>query len=204
MNWSTTSNSCVHVIDDDDPFRQMMLSMLASVGFLARLYSSANEFAENMASAPAGCVLTDVRMPGMSGIELVHLIKSRGGRFPVIVTSGAADIPLAVDAMKAGAVDFLQKPFRREALTSAINSALEQAPVDAAPRPTAHSEAFASLTPRQNQVLQGVLAGKPNKVIAYELGISARTVDVYRAAIMSRTHARSLSELVRMAVLAAH
>ncbi len=157
-----------------------------------------------MKDAAAGCIVTDVRMPGIDGIELLRRLKARGSSLPVIVMTGHADVPLAVEAMKEGAVDFIEKPFDDELLLAAVRSAL------AKHQHSAHQEAQASevharkqmLSEREHQVLEGLVAGKANKVIAYDLGISPRTVEIYRANVMAKMQAKSLSELVRMALVA--
>jgi two-component system response regulator FixJ len=205
---SASDHLCVHVIDDEEPIRQTISFMLASAGISTRAYASAAEFIAVMDTAPAGCVLTDVRMPGMSGLDLARHVEQCSDRYCVVVMSGFADMPLVIDAMKCGAVDFLQKPFNRETLVSTITAALARprkalGVTTQAPQPVASpSPAFAALTPRQHDVLRGILDGKLNKVIAHELGISVRTVESYRVEIMTKTQSKSLSDLVRSAVLA--
>ena len=194
----------VHVIDDDEAVRVSLAFLLEMADLPARTYGSALAFLEVVSEFQAGCVVTDVRMPGMSGLELVSRLKVLGVTLPVIVITGHADVPLAVEAMRAGVADFLEKPFDDMALVAAIRAALDLQ-VKAA-RQNAEREGFehmlGTLSGREREVLQGVLAGKLNKIIAFDLGISPRTVEVYRANVMSKTGAHSLSELVRIAMLA--
>jgi two-component system response regulator FixJ len=192
----------VHVVDDDLAVRQSLAFLLASGGLAVRLHESAVAFLEGV-SDPSGCILTDVRMPGMDGIELLRQLKARGFKVPVIVMTGHADVPLAVEAMREGALDFIEKPFDDELLLKAVRGALERhaevAERSAEVRDV--GERLASLSEREQDVLTGLVAGKANKVIAHDLGISPRTVEIYRANLMKKMHARSLSELVRMALL---
>ena len=194
----------VHVIDDDEAVRVSLAFLLEMADLPARTYGSALAFLKVVSEFQAGCVVTDVRMPGMSGLELVSRLKVLGVTLPVIVITGHADVPLAVEAMRAGVADFLEKPFDDMALVAAIRAALDLQ-VKAA-RQNAEREGFehmlGTLSGREREVLQGVLAGKLNKIIAFDLGISPRTVEVYRANVMSKTGAHSLSELVRIAMLA--
>jgi two-component system response regulator FixJ len=192
------------VIDDDEAMRESLSFLLDSAGIRARTYESAVAFLQQLDGLEPGCIVTDVRMPEMNGLELVRRLKERGVQQPVIVITGHGDVPLAVEAMKAGVIDFLEKPFDDEALLQAVRSAL-----DAREREDQqHGEKrrfeamLEGLSPREQEVLRGVIAGKPNKVIAYDLGISPRTVEVYRANVMTKTGASGLSELVRMALLA--
>lgn len=193
----------VHVIDDDAAMRDSLNFLLDTAGLRSRTYESALDFLAAGEPAP-GCIVTDVRMPDMSGLELVRRLKERSVVHPVIMITGHGDVPLAVEAMKAGVVDFLEKPFDDEALLSAIRSALASSddPAGQAEERRRFHELLEQLSPREKDVLRGVVAGKPNKVVAYELGISPRTVEVYRANVMTKTAAGSLSELVRMALLA--
>ncbi len=192
----------VHVVDDDPAVRQSLAFLLATDGLAVRLYESAVAFLDAVAD-PSGCILTDVRMPAVDGIEFLRRLKQRGTRVPVIVMTGHADVPLAVAAMKAGAVDFIEKPFDDEILLASIRSALSQAEqdADAVARRSLVRTRMAGLTERERQVLAGLAAGKANKVIALDLGISPRTVEIYRANVMAKLEAGSLSELVRMTLL---
>lgn len=194
----------VHVIDDDEAVRASLAFLLEMADLSARTYSSAPEFLLVAPTLSSGCIVTDVRMPDMNGLELVRRLRDMEIKLPVIVITGHADVPLAVEAMRAGVVDFLEKPFDDTLLIAAIRSAL-----GAQSKASQHSEArekfqklFDSLSGREREVLQGVIAGKLNKVIAFELGISPRTVEVYRANVMSKTGAHGLSELVRLALIA--
>jgi two-component system response regulator FixJ len=194
----------VHLIDDDEAIRTSLSFVLEMNGLPARTYASALEFLAVADTLEGGCIVTDVRMPEMSGLELVRKLKERAVRLPVVVITGHGDVPLAVEAMRAGVVDFIEKPFDDEVLLRSIRMAL-----DSKAESDAHAEErqrfermLATLSGRETDVLRGVVAGKMNKVIAFDLGISQRTVEVYRANVMSKTHAANLSELVRIALLA--
>lgn len=191
----------IQVIDDDPAMRDSIAFLLEVQGFACQLHPSATEYLEAMNAHPADCILTDVRMPDMTGLELVRRLKAEGVSSPVIVMTAHGDIGLAVEAMKAGVVDFIEKPFENEVLIAAIGEALRHG---AAPR-NAKEDAerrLESLSPRERDVLAGVVAGKVNKVIAYELEISPRTVEIYRANLMSKVGARNFSELMRIALAA--
>jgi two-component system response regulator FixJ len=193
----------VHVIDDDADVRQSLAFLLTSAGLTVRMHDSALAFLDVLPEIKDGCVVTDVRMPGMDGLELQRRLRDLKTRLPVIVMTGHGDVPLAVEAMKSGAVDFIEKPFEDETLLSAIRSALaRQAQAsDRDARTTAIQQRIAKLSEREREVLDRLVAGKANKVIAFELGISPRTVEVYRANVMTKMQADSLSELVRMALI---
>jgi two-component system, LuxR family, response regulator FixJ len=194
----------VHLIDDDEAIRTSLSFLLEMNDLPARTYASALEFLEVAQSVTSGCIVTDVRMPEMSGLELVRRLKERGVALPVVVITGHGDVPLAVEAMRAGVIDFIEKPFDDEVLLRSIRMALDakaESDVHAQERQR-FEQMLATLSGREKEVLQGVVAGKMNKVIAHELGISQRTVEVYRANVMSKTHANGLSELVRIALLA--
>ncbi|NWG53040.1 MAG: response regulator [Hydrogenophilaceae bacterium] len=197
--------SVVHIIDDDEAARESLGFLLSTAGRAVRLYASAPDFLAAAASAHAGCIITDLRMPEMSGLDLIRAIKSRRlTPLPMIVVTGHGDVPLAVEAMKAGAIDFLEKPYSEEKLLNAVERALA-ADADAGDREARRAEVaqrIASLSGRERDVLRGLVKGDANKVIAAELGISPRTVEIYRANLMSKMRAGSLSELVRMALLA--
>jgi two-component system response regulator FixJ len=197
------SEAIVHVVDDDLAVRQSLSFLFASAGLSVRLHESASAFLDNIKAAPAGCILTDVRMPGIDGIELLRRLRASGSKLPVIVMTGHADVPLAVEAMKEGAVDFIEKPFDDEVLLASVRAALHRAEKsDQSGQQSGEIRSrVASLSMREHQVLLGLVAGKPNKVIAFDLGISPRTVEIYRANVMNKMQARSLSELVRMALL---
>jgi two-component system response regulator FixJ len=199
------SKPVVHVIDDDEAMRESLAFLLDTAGLTARTYDSAVSFLGQFdASEPSGVIVTDVRMPEMNGLELVRRLKTREVALPIIMITGHGDVPLAVEAMKAGVVDFLEKPYEDDSLLSAIRAALadsSRSDEDQAERERL-KQILDSLSPREHEVLDGVVEGKLNKVIAHELGISPRTVEVYRANVMSKTGARGLSELVRMVMLA--
>ena len=197
------NEAVVHVVDDDLAVRQSLSFLLASDGLPARLHESASAFLERVGELSAGCIVTDVRMPGIDGIEFLRRIKAQGITLPVIVMTGHADVPLAVEAMKLGAVEFIEKPFDDDLFLAAIHSALAHEQEHAS-REAQAKEAHArvqSLSERERQVLDGLVEGNANKVIAHDLGISPRTVEIYRANVMAKMHAKSLSELVRMAML---
>jgi two-component system response regulator FixJ len=198
------TSSVVHVIDDDEAMRASLAFLLEASGLTARTYDSALRFLEQLDAGPTGVIVTDVRMPEMTGLELVRRLKARDVALPIIMITGHGDVPLAVEAMKSGAVDFLEKPFDEESLLAAIRSALtDRSKAEASQAERARIRTvLEALTPREHEVLDGVIEGKLNKVIAHELSISPRTVEVYRANVMSKTGARGLSELVRMVLLA--
>jgi two-component system response regulator FixJ len=193
----------VHVVDDDAEVRQSLAFLLSTAGFAVRVYKSAVAFLEALPRAQDGCVVTDIRMPEMDGLELQRKLKAAKSTMPVIVITGHGDVSLAVEAMKAGAVDFIEKPFDDEVLLSAIKAALAQHKDDRerGSRAAEIHGRLALLSERERQVLDGLVAGKANKVIAYDLGISARTVEIYRANVMTKMQADSLSALVRMVLV---
>jgi two-component system response regulator FixJ len=197
------SDAAVHVVDDDVAVRKSLAFLLASEGLPVRLHESASTFLDDAPSIEVGCIVTDVRMPGIDGIELIRRLKARGIALPVIVMTGHADVPMAVEAMKEGAVDFLEKPFGDEVFLAAVRSALARQEKNSH-HGTQVAEVqgrFEDLSARERQVLDGLVAGKANKMIAYDLGISPRTVEIYRANVMAKMQAKSLSELVRLALL---
>jgi two-component system response regulator FixJ len=194
----------IHVIDDDAAMRDSLAFLLDVNGFASKTHESADAFIGGVELASLACVISDIRMPGMNGIELVRKLKDGGSSCPVILITGHGDVALAVEAMKAGAADFIEKPFDDAALLGAIRAALQARPAAQGDH-TAKKEAearLAELSPRERDVLQGLVAGKINKVIAHELAISPRTVEVYRANLMAKTGARSMSELMRVALAA--
>ena len=182
--------------------RQSLAFLLGSAGLTVRLYDSASSFLAGLSAVKSGCLVTDVRMPDMTGIELLQQLRSKACHLPAIVITGHGDVPLAVEAMKAGAVDFIEKPFDQEALLHAVHAALERGFRGEGREDPAIAAKLATLSERERQVLEGLVAGHPNKTIAYDLGISPRTVEVYRANLMAKMGARSLSELIRMAIIA--
>jgi two-component system, LuxR family, response regulator FixJ len=194
----------VYVIDDDPAMRDSLEFLLDSAGFSVRLFDSAQSFLDELANLDAGCVLTDVRMPGIDGMELLRKLNSGARKLPVIVMTGHGDVPLAVEAMKLGALDFLEKPFDDDRLIGMIETALAQNETDSKSEAQSADMAarVASLTQRERQVMQGLVTGQSNKTIAREYDISPRTVEVYRANVMTKMQAGNLSELVRFAIRA--
>ena len=193
----------VHVIDDDEALRESLSFLLRSAGIEVKTYSSATTFLASLPDTGLTCVITDVRMPGLSGVELLRRLRELKFEIPVIVITGHGDVPLAVEAMKMGAIDFLEKPFDDEVLLASVRSALKQQDGESKRR-TERAEIegkLASLSNRERDVLEGLVAGQANKQIAYDLGISPRTIEIYRANLMTKMKAGSLSELVRMALI---
>jgi two-component system, LuxR family, response regulator FixJ len=199
-----TADPDVHVIDDDEAVRESIDFLLRSAGLSVRTYDSATSFLDAAPKIGAGCIITDVRMPGLSGLDLLRRLQEMQVALPVIVITGHGDVPLAVEAMKCGAVDFLEKPFDDEVLLASVRSALNRSEQSAAVESErAEIRArIAALTQREHDVLEGLVAGHPNKIIAFKLEISPRTVEIYRANLMTKMKAGSLSELVRMTLLA--
>jgi two-component system response regulator FixJ len=197
------SDPVVHVIDDDGAARESLTFLLGTARLTVRAYESAKAFLDTAPTGQLGCVITDVRMPEIDGIELLRRLKARNIRWPVIVITGHADVPLAVEAMKHGAVDFIEKPYDGEVLLSAVHAALSSHEQSAARdlEKASVRERIATLSPREREVLDGLVAGRQNKVIAHDLGISDRTVEIYRANVMTKMQSRSLSQLVRMALI---
>jgi two-component system response regulator FixJ len=195
-----STEGVVHVIDDDSAVRNSLRFLLKASGHEVATYGSGPELLSQVDELQPGCIVTDVRMPEMNGLELVRQLKARGVAHPVIVITGHADVPLAVEAMRAGVVDFIEKPFDDEVLLTSVRSALAQnasSGVEDAEIGELRSR-LEQLSQRERQVLEGLVAGQANKAIAYDLGISPRTVEVYRANVMTKMRAKSLSELVRM------
>ena len=197
------SERLVHVIDDDSAMRDSLAFLLKTANYGVQTHESAVAFLETLPGLPHGCIISDVRMPGLSGIELLRLLKELGVTMPVIVITGHGDVTLAVEAMKDGAADFIEKPFDDEVLLTAVRSALDVGARDAEQQAAraAVTDRLAHLSNRERQVLEGLVAGHPNKTIAYDLGISPRTVEIYRANVMTKMQATSLSDLVRMALV---
>jgi len=193
----------VYVIDDDDAVRESLTFLLRTANIAVQSFASATAFLDAFAHDGAACVITDVRMPGLSGIELLRRLQELKIAVPVIVITGHGDVPLAVEAMKIGAVDFLEKPFDDEILLASVRSALKRQDGEAKRHieRTEIESKLAALSNREREVLEGLVAGRANKQIAYDLGISPRTVEIYRANLMNKMQARSLSELVRMALI---
>ncbi len=190
----------VFVVDDDDAVRSSLRLLFRSMGLATSCFGSAADFLRSYDAGQPGCLVLDVRMPGMSGMELQHELSVRGAMIPVIFITGHGDIPMAVEAMQHGAFDFLQKPFRDQDLLDRVQRALER---DAENRQSLRAvdgirERLDSLTPREREVLQLIVAGKANKVVAGALSVSQRTVEIHRARVMEKMQARSLAQLVRM------
>jgi len=198
------SDLVVHVIDDDDAARDALRFLLSAANFSVRTYESAKAFLDAIPAAEAGCVITDVRMPEISGLELLRRLKGRGIGWPVIVITGQADVPVAVEAIKTGAVDFIEKPYDAEALIGAVRIALGGQANDAREaQRTELQQRMATLTFHEQQVLKGLVDGRSNNSIAHDLVSNVRTVEVHRANVMTKMQARSLSHLVRIMLLAA-
>ncbi|MGA0604067.1 response regulator FixJ [Caulobacter sp. KR2-114] len=197
-----SSEPQVHIVDDDADVRDSLQFLLSSVDVPATTYPSAQAFLD-VAEAARGCVVTDIRMPEIDGLELVRRLKAQGVGLPVIVITGHADVPLAVEAMKSGVADFIEKPFEEDAILHAVRQALRTgAESDAQVAERAEIVARRnSLSQREAQVLDGLVLGKANKVIAFDLDISPRTVEIYRAHVMTKMGAKSLSDLVRMVMV---
>jgi two-component system response regulator FixJ len=194
----------VYVIDDDAAMRDSLNFLLAAANFEVALFESATNFLEMLPRLDFGCVVSDVRMPGTDGIELLKRMKSLDSRFPIVIITGHGDVPLAVEAMKLGAVDFLEKPFEDDRLIGMIEAAIRRGEPAAKDEEVTRDIAarIDSLSPRERQVMEGLIAGLSNKMIARNYEISPRTIEVYRANVMTKMQAGSLSELVRLAMRA--
>jgi two-component system, LuxR family, response regulator FixJ len=194
----------VYVIDDDEAMRDSLNFLLDSSGFEVTLFENAQQFLDTLSALAFGCVVSDVRMPGIDGIELLKRMKALDSPFPIVVMTGHGDVPLAVEAMKLGAVDFLEKPFEDDRLIGMVEIAIRQAETAVKSEAITHDIAarIATLSPRERQVMDGLIAGLSNKLIAREYDISPRTIEVYRANVMTKMQANSLSELVRLAMRA--
>lgn len=200
----------VHVVDDDAPFRDSLRLMLEACGLAVIDFACGRSFVDHAARAPGGCALVDVNMPDLNGLALQELLNERGLAMPVILMTGQADVPMAVRAMKAGAVDFIEKPFSLDTVLGAIAAAGARSPPAASlpavapddPALAAFRSRLADLTPREREILEAVVAGSPTKVIAYDLGISPRTVHVHRARVGDKLGVTGLPNLVRLALAA--
>ncbi len=194
----------VHVVDDDEAIRDSVAFLLRTNGFTVKPHVSGVAFLATAGRNTLGCVLLDIRMPDMDGLDVQRLMAEQGIAVPVIMLTGHGDIALAVRAIKAGAVEFLEKPFEKVALLAAVEEAFRR--VDDADRlqldAAEATVRLAALTPREGDVLRGIVRGQPNKITAYELGISTRTVEAHRAALMTKLQARSLSDVLRIAFAA--
>lgn len=197
-----SSEPTVFIVDDDPAIRQAMEFLMRSVDMTCEIFRSADEFLAAWNEGRSGCLVLDIRMPGMGGLELQERLSQRGSRLPIIFITGHADVPMAVDAMQKGAFDFIQKPFRDQELLERIGAAIKAEREQRAEhaRKSEVSERLESLTPREREVMDLVVTGKPNKIVAYELGVSQRTVEIHRARVMEKMGAGSLADLVRMSL----
>ena len=197
------SEPIVHIVDDDSAIRSSLSFLMKSVGFDSRAYASAEAFLDQADLDRLGCLVVDVRMHGMSGLELQQLLNERGSKLPVIIITGHGDVPMAVQAMKAGAVDFLEKPYDNELLIMRIRQCLQEVSIEQnrESKVAKAKSALAQLTPREREVMNLLVAGKHNKAIADDLDISVRTAEAHRAKVMKKLHADSLSHIVRIALL---
>lgn len=194
----------VHIVDDEDSIRESLEMLLRMSGYEVMAYSSGTSFLDSLDTIEPGCVLLDIHMPDISGLEVQQAMQRRGCRLPVVIMTGKGDIGMAVRAMKNGACDFIEKPYSNELLISSVEDALGSLHKSAHERERVQTAVarIATLSPRELEVLQGLLSARPNKLIAYELGISIRTVEVHRAKIMEKLGVRGLSAAVRMALAA--
>ncbi len=189
----------VFIVDDDDEVRESLEDLVDSVGLSARTFANAPAFLADYSPEHVGCLLLDIRMPGMSGLELQQALRSKGSSLPVIFITGHGDIPMAVEAMRRGAVDFIEKPYRDQELLDRVNAAVEagQRRQNERAEIEAIAQRSATLTPREREVMDLIVLGQANKVIAIDLGLSQRTVEVHRARVMEKMEVRSLAQLVR-------
>jgi two-component system response regulator FixJ len=194
----------VFIVDDDEAVRDSLEALLAAKGHSVEPYASADAFLAAYRPEFQGCALVDLRMPGIDGLGLIEHLKARGARLPIVVVTGHGDVPLAVRAMKAGAIDFIEKPYNNQTILDAVRQALARSGTAATNDAEAVKAAalVAQLTPREHDVLQNLVIGRPNKIIAYVLKISPRTVEIHRANLMKKMQAGSLSHLVRLALAA--
>ena len=199
-----TEPRLIHLVDDDEAIRRSAGFMLKTSGFRVQSYESGDHLLKSAASLEPGCILLDIRMPGMDGLEVQQALKERGVGLPVVIMTGHGDVTLAVQAMKAGAVDFIEKPFEKAVLLGAIDQAFSRLDRSSEARERAKEAEVQlnGLTPREREVLDGLAQGLPNKTIAYDLGISPRTVEIHRANLMTKLGVKSLSEALRIAFAA--
>ena len=200
MNTEPSQNSTVYIVDDDQAIRYAMELLMRSVGLDYEIFHSADDFLADYTNDRAGCLVLDIRMPGLGGLELQEKLNELGSTLPIIFITGHGDVPMAVEAMQKGAVDFIQKPFRDQELLEQISEALktDQERRSVRDQKSEVLNRAEKLTKREHEVMDLVVTGKPNKVIAYELGVSQRTVEIHRARVMEKMEARSLADLVRM------
>jgi two-component system response regulator FixJ len=201
---TSDDNRVVYLVDDDDAIRRSVGFALKTSGFEVRTYESGSELLKSAPDLKPGCILLDIRMPGMDGLETQAALSAKGVTLPVIIMTGHGDVTLAVRAMKAGAVDFIEKPFQKAVLLGAIEQAFARLNHEVANRDQAQEAAvkLQALTPREREVLDGLAKGLPNKSIGYDLNISPRTVEIHRANLMTKLGVRSLSEALRIAFAA--
>jgi FixJ family two-component response regulator len=200
VNTDLNRKSTVYIVDDDQAIRHAMELLMRSVGLDYEIFHSGDDFLTGHTNDRAGCLVLDIRMPGLGGLELQEKLNEMGSTLPIIFITGHGDVPMAVEAMQKGAVDFIQKPFRDQELLDQISEALktDQERRSARDQQTEVSNRLGKLTKREREVMNLVVTGKPNKVIAFELGVSQRTVEIHRARVMEKMEARSLADLVRM------
>lgn len=198
----STADIVVHIVDDEEVVRNSLAFLLSSASFAVRVHESATHFLAVAGQIHNGCLITDLRMPDMDGVELLRRLRQADALLPAIVITGHGDVQMAVEAMKNGAIDFIEKPFSDEVLLASISRAVNHAAEKVKTEAMLEQirQRLASLSEREGQVLRGVVAGQPNKSIALDLGISPRTVEVYRASLMGKMQAQSLPDLVRMAM----
>ncbi len=203
MHSATDDQPTVFIVDDDPAIRFAMQALMDSVNLRHEIFPSGDEFLAAVSDHRPGCLVLDIRMPGLGGLELQQELINRGNELPIIFITGHGDVPMAVEAMQKGAIDFIQKPFRDQDLLDRIRDALKT-DEQRRTQQQKHSEVadrVARLTKREREVFDLVVTGKPNKVIAYELGVSQRTVEIHRARVMEKMQARSLADLVKMHLL---
>ena len=200
MAAQSTQKPTVFIVDDDAAIRFAMQALMDSVNLDHEIFSSADEFLDKVTEQRPGCLVLDIRMPGLGGLELQEELIKRGNTLPIIFITGHGDVPMAVEAMQKGAVDFIQKPFRDQELLDRIREALatDEERREEQQQHAEVTERLNRLTNREREVFDLVVTGKPNKVIAYELGVSQRTVEIHRARVMEKMQARSLADLVKM------
>jgi two-component system response regulator FixJ len=199
-----SNGKLVHIVDDEDSIRRSVGFMLKTSGYAVETWTSGEAFLKEVKNAEHGCILLDVRMPEIDGLQVQRTLAERGVTMPIVIMTGHGDVSIAIQAMKAGAVDFLEKPFEKSALIGAIEEAFERIAkaTDASARAIDAGKILAALTPRERDVLEGLAKGLPNKTIAYDLDISPRTVEVHRANLMAKLDVRSLSDALRIAFAA--
>jgi two-component system response regulator FixJ len=204
MKEVSKQKSTVYVVDDDQAIRRAMEFLMRSVGLDYVIFCSADEFLDSYTDDFAGCLVLDIRMPGLGGLELQQKLIEMDSALPIIFITGHGDVPMAVEAMQKGAVDFIQKPFRDQELLDRIGEAMktDRETRSAREEKAAVAARIEKLTKREHEVLDLVVTGKPNKIIAYELGVSQRTVEIHRARVMEKMAAKSLADLVRMHISA--